>query len=130
MTSRASKRKEWLEQETKQAVLESTVDAVLNKASQGTPEMRKSLQEMKELLKCSLCKCIYVDPVSLVTCGHSFCRKCIENHNCDDPHCPGTLELRIISSINLQRVLIHLHIIDLFFIVRMRITGQFSEREL
>ncbi|GAX17055.1 hypothetical protein FisN_5Hh440 [Fistulifera solaris] len=88
MTSRASKRKEWLEQETEQAILESTIDAVLSQASQGTPEMRKALLEMKELLKCSLCKCIYVDPVSLAACGHSFCRKCIENHNCDNAHCP------------------------------------------
>ncbi len=119
MTSRASKRKEWLEQETEQAILESTIDAVLSQASQGTPEMRKALLEMKELLKCSLCKCIYVDPVSLAACGHSFCRKCIENHNCDDAHCPGKcvrLFRRQMEKSNSR-----------FY--RMRITGQHGKRK-
>jgi hypothetical protein len=119
MTSRASKRKEWLEQETEQAILESTIDAVLSQASQGTPEMRKALLEMKELLKCSLCKCIYVDPVSLAACGHSFCRKCIENHNCDNAHCPGKC-VGINSFLNYSFLIINL---------RMRVAGQHGERK-
>jgi len=72
-----------------QALLSSSILTVLNDAGKGTPEMRAALQEMQQLLACPLCHCIFSDPVTL-TCGHCFCRACIDAANCNSWQCPGT----------------------------------------
>lgn len=63
--------------------------AVLDDGTKGTIEMRAALKELGQVLTCTLCRRLFTDPVTL-TCGHSFCKGCIDAYNCDNWHCPGT----------------------------------------
>jgi len=48
-------------------------------------------KELRSLLACPICDKVSLDPWSLIACGHTYCRHCIEPYTNDKhllPYCP------------------------------------------
>lgn len=56
--------------------------------TKATPEMRRSLADLGNALLCPLCNAIFQSPMTS-SCGHSFCRQCIDAYSSDNYNCPG-----------------------------------------
>ncbi len=58
---------------------------------QLTRGMLRTLQQMQmESCTCPLCHQIYIQPISLVTCTHTFCQSCIHDYTDHSWYCPST----------------------------------------
>ena len=56
-----------------------------------TRGMLRTLQDIQtESCTCPLCHQIYVQPITLVTCTHTFCQSCIHAYTDHSWYCPST----------------------------------------
>jgi hypothetical protein len=64
---------------------EKSIDAV--RAIKCAGAVKATLNEVKHHARCGACDDVYTDPVMLVSCGHSFCRRCVHAvyKNAQDP---------------------------------------------
>lgn len=63
------------------------LDSITNTDSTMTPEMNETLNSLHETLSCPLCHALFRRPVTLLSCGHSYCQDCFERYNSNHWQC-------------------------------------------
>ena len=67
-----------------------------NARTQLTRGMLYTLYQLQtQSCTCPLCHGIYVQPITLVSCTHTFCKACIHQHTDQSWYCPSTLQFTL-----------------------------------
>lgn len=67
-----------------------------NGRTQLTRGMLYTLYQLQtQSCTCPLCHGIYVQPITLVSCTHTFCKACIHQHTDQSWYCPSTLQFTL-----------------------------------
>lgn len=86
-------------------LLELATEAMTNRSQHIPPQIRPMRQRIEDALECTICACMFLDPVT-TPCGHTMCHRCLLRSRDNSPLCP-TCRTRLPAYSSLQTLAVN-----------------------
>jgi hypothetical protein len=67
-------------------------------ANEKTVIKDSTYEALKDLVKCSICQCLMINPVICLNCQNHFCQACIEKKKMKGGNCPNNCEDAVLKN--------------------------------